>query len=167
MNERRQHGAEDDQATISYAMELDALADGWTGRIGTHAVQRIRHLADGYPLYVPGSGFGGASVLFTLRRPAEVHSHPLNPEQLAVLPGWFGDQTDGKPLFVSIAHLAHRDCAECAGVWAQAENHWEGLDPSEAMIFARYELNTRADLLIHVDDIPQSWVDDTDGIATN
>lgn len=78
MNERRQHGAEDDQATISYAMELDALADGWTGRIGTHAVQRIRHLADGYPLYVPGSGFGGASVL--CRAPAAGRSPQPSPQ---------------------------------------------------------------------------------------
>lgn len=77
MNEHRQHGTEDDQPTIGYEMELDALADGCAGRIGTPAVQRIRHLASGGPLGVPGSGFGGASVLFTLRRPAEVHSHPL------------------------------------------------------------------------------------------
>ena len=167
MNDHQQRRTANESPTIGYTMELDALADGWAGRIGTPAVQRIRHLTDGQLLYVPGSGFGGTASLFTLWRPAEVHSHPLNPKQLAVLPGWFGAQTAGKPLLVSAAHLAHRDCAECADVWTRAATHWEGLDPSEAMIFARYELNTRADLLIHVEDIPQSWSDDTDGLDSN
>lgn len=167
MNEHEQPRAQDDQLTISYAMELDALAQGWEQRIGTPAVQRIRHLANGHLLFVPGSGFGGASTRFTLWRPAEVHSHPLNPEQLAVVAGWFGNHTVNKPIFVSVAHLAHRSCTECAEVWTRAETHWEGLDPSEAMIFARYELDSRADLLIHIDDIPQSWVDDGGEMAPN
>ena len=95
-------------------------------------------------------------------------THPLNAGQTPVTAGRIPDYGgDNQRWYVALAHLAHERgaCSRCEAVWARNDNDWADIpeDDGHAAVFAAiWPPGSRDDntmLLVHIDDVPQSWIE--------
>ncbi|WP_299577488.1 hypothetical protein [uncultured Williamsia sp.] len=151
-------------------------------RFGTRTAERLRHVCDpaAGPVFLPYGWIDlfpadnpGASPRAVIRTDtaAGVSPHPSNPDQLLMVSIIIdGEEPIGAAQWVSIAHLAHRDCPLCATVWADRaaehaavqhalQNHDGGQDHSHTDPYERWSLFVRtptedssAVALVHIGD---------------
>ncbi len=144
---------------------------------------RLRHVCNGglgalfLPLgrvdvYPPEHPAASPGVTIRTDGLAGVSDHPSNPDQLVLVSIVLaGEESVGARQWVSIAHLAHRDCGECAAVWVDRAQEYEVCAEAAAAHTAavgadiddRWSLFVRtsttddlAVVLVHVGDLPPS-----------
>lgn len=168
---------------VSLVDLLTAAGVNLEERFGARTAEQLRHVCDagGGPLFLPYGWIDlfpadnpGASPRVAIRTDAAagVSPHPSNPDQqLMVSIVIDGEEPISAVQWVSIAHLAHRDCPPCATVWADRaaeyaavqhalDNH-SGEHHSHADPYDRWSLFVRtptedsgAIALIHIGDTP-------------
>lgn len=159
-----------DQHNLDIDDALGPASAGW-----------LRHLCEGdEPLYLPYGYIDfypphdpAASPAVHIRADdgAGVSPHPTNPDQLILAAVVIeGEASVGARQWVSIAHLAHRNCPDCAHVWLQRAMEYDvcsraAQDHTPADQFERWSLFLRtptedetAIVITHIGDVPQEGV---------
>jgi len=132
----------------------------------------VEHLLNDQCLFVPGGqpehGHGrNRAFSFVPAQPIQLRPHPVNPDQTPVIAGRLSESTiTGITVwYVALAHLAHArgSCPDCEQVWREADAAWSEIpeygDDSCASLFAATSVEPSGALLVHVDDLPEEWVD--------
>jgi len=121
--------------------------------IGGVSARIIEHVTDGRPLYIPGYGDTGGAERFTPTLPPQLRLHPTRRAQLPIFAGHFDTLTETAMWFVSVAHLAHRNCQACADVWHTDAWDYESDSPAgRAFINHPLGADSPTYLLLHLED---------------
>lgn len=156
---------------------LEAQGIDLSEKVGPKAAKRLRHVCEPHcgQLFVPHGYLGVHGVLDSGVSPAVqirtdtragIAPHPLNPRQMTMVAIQPLDAPTIPPAWISVAHLAHRDCIECTHVWLEraqeydvARNAADTAMPDTTTHWTLfYELPTEegtAVALIHIGDMPR------------
>lgn len=156
---------------------LEAQGVDLDSRFARASADRLRHLcaAELGAVYLPygwidifPAGDPGASPRVQIRTDqcAGLADHPSNPKQLVMVSvSVIGEESVGAMQWVSVAHLAHRDCPLCSHVWvhraeeyevaAQAARTYAHAGDERWSLFVRTSTDDdQAVVLTHVGDLP-------------